>query len=81
MSVLSKFRDAASVDDTSRVVMDYVAKGWPGQKDKVDELARKYWSYREELSVEDGLLFKADRLVVPRALRNEMLEEIHGAHL
>ena len=80
-SALSIFRDATSVDDTSRVVMDYVAKGWPGQKVQVDKIAREYWSYREELSVEDGILFRADRLVVPRVLRNEMLNGIHGAHL
>ena len=71
----------ASTDETSRVVMEYVMKGWPSEKEQVDELAREYWSFREELSVEDGLLFKYDRLVVPRPLRAEVLDEIHGAHL
>lgn len=33
------------------------------------------------MSVEDGLLFESDRLVVPRPMRAEMLDEIHGAHL
>jgi len=61
--------------------MEYVLKGWPLEKDQVDELAKEYWSYKEELSVEDGLLFKSDRIVVPRSLRAEMLEEIHGAHM
>ena len=46
--------------------MNYVVKGLPEVKDQVDELAREYWSYREELSIEDGLLFKSDRIVVPR---------------
>ena len=45
------------------------------------KFAREYWSFREELSVEDGLLFKSDRLVVPRPLRAEVLDRIHGAHL
>ena len=40
-----------------------------------------YWSFKEELSVQDGLLFKCVRLVVPRPLRAEVLDEIHGAHL
>ena len=31
-------------------------KGWPSEKEQVDELARKYWSFKEELSVENGLL-------------------------
>jgi len=31
--------------------------------------------------VEDELLFKSDRIVVPRSLRAEVLHEIHGAHM
>ena len=61
--------------------MEYVLKGWPSGKEQVDELAREYWSLKEELSEEDGLLFKSDRIVVPRSLRAEVLDEIHGAHM
>ena len=78
---LSKFKVQTCSDETSKVVMEYVLQGWPSTKDGVDELAREYWSFREELSVEDGLLFKADRVVVPRAMRAEVLDEIHGAHM
>ena len=49
--------------------MEYVLKGWPSEKDQVEELAREYRGFKEELSIEDGLLFKSDRLVVPRPLR------------
>ena len=80
-STLKRFKDTSSTDEASRVVMEYVMKGWPSEKEQVDELAREYWSFREELSVEDGLLFKSDRLVVSRPLRAEVLNEIHGAHL
>lgn len=56
-------------------------KGWPSEREQVDELASEYWSFKEELSVEDGLLFKSDSLVAPRPLRAEVLDEIHGAHM
>lgn len=78
---LSKFKSYTNCDETTQVVMDYVVNGWPSDKEVVDELAREYFSYREELSVEDGLLFKSDRIVVPRAMRGEVLDEIHGAHM
>ena len=78
---LKRFKETSSNDETSRVVMEYVLKGWPSEKEQVDELAREYWSFKEELSVEDGLLFKSDRIVVPRSLRAEVLDEIHGAHM
>lgn len=80
-STLEKFKDASQSDETSQIVMDYVVKGWPIDRQQVDELAREYWSYRDELSVEDGILFKSDRIVVPRPLRAQVLDEVHGAHM
>ena len=65
-STLKRFKDTSSTDETSRVVMEYVMKGWPSEKWQVDELAREYWSFREEL--------KSDRLVVPRPLRGRSIE-------
>ena len=67
-STLKRFKETSSTDETSRVVMEYVVKGWPSEKEQIDELAREYWRFKEELSVEDGLLFKSDRIVVPRPL-------------
>ena len=53
-STLKRFKDSSGPDETSRVVMEYVLKGWPSKKEKVDEPAREYWNFRKELSVEDG---------------------------
>ena len=40
-----------------------------------------YWNYREELTVEDGLIFKAHRLVIPTSLRAEYVKDLHAGHL
>ena len=40
-----------------------------------------YWNYREELVVEDGLIFKAHRLLIPISLRAEYLKDLHAGHL
>ena len=39
-----------------------------------------YWSYREEISAENGLLFKGHRLIVPVNLRKKVLQTIHEGH-
>ena len=66
---------------TKHLVMEYVLKGWQVAKDDTDKLAQEYWSFREELSIKDGLLFKYERIVVPRAMRAKVLDEIQGAHM
>eukprot|EP00794_Sanderia_malayensis_P002130 gene2128-2417_t len=38
------------------------------------------WNYRDELAVYDGIVFKGDRIVIPRDLRAEMMKRIHSSH-
>ena len=40
-----------------------------------------YHSYSDELSVQDGIVFKGERVVVPASLRSEMKHHIHQSHL
>lgn len=67
----------AELQQLHRVVMD----GWPQTKPETPLEIRPYWSYRDEISGYDGLMFKGDRVIVPHVLRPEMLDRIHAAHL
>lgn len=40
-----------------------------------------YFSYRDELVVHDGLIFKGERVIIPISLRRYMKEKIHSSHL
>lgn len=42
--------------------------------------AREYVKVRSELSVENGLLLRGCRIVVPRSMRGEILEKLHHGH-
>ena len=57
-----------------------VANGWPELKKDCHPLLVDYWSYREEISAENGLLFKGHRLIVPEKLRSRVLQTFHEGH-
>ncbi len=40
-----------------------------------------YWNYRDELAVEDGLILKGTRLIIPKILQQEVLQQLHYGHL
>ena len=40
-----------------------------------------YWSYRDELSAQNGVLFKGQRVIIPEKLQPEMLPKVHYADL
>ena len=44
-------------------------------------MARAYWDFRDELSLDNGLLLKGPRIVIPGCLREEYLQRLHHGHL
>ena len=68
------FRRATVEDTISGLLMRVVTNGWPELKKDCHPLLVDYWSYREEISTENGLLFKGHRLIVPEKLRSRVLQ-------
>ena len=44
------------------------------------EKVRGFWCHREEITADNGVLFKLDHVIVPSSLRTEILRKIHKAH-
>ena len=40
-----------------------------------------YFDFRDELTVQDQLIFKGAQLVVPAAMRKEMMALAHASHI
>ena len=55
--------------------------GWPKTIKEVPQEIQKYWTFHEELMIEDGLILKGTRIVIPTAKREEILKQIHEGHL
>ena len=41
---------------------------------------RKYWAYRNELSIQNGLILKGEGVLVPVSQRSDVIERIDQAH-
>ena len=68
-------------DETLMKIKEYIIEGWPNRKEEVSDDMKLYWSYKEELSVISGVIFKGERLVIPAAMRKNILMQLHQAHL
>ena len=45
------------------------------------ELVRPYFTFKEEISSVDGIIFKGQRLIVPQSLRYKTLQVLHRSHM
>ena len=79
-ATLQKLRLATQSDPTLHSLTKTVHEGWPHCKKGCPEQLLDYWSFRQEISEEDGLLYKNQRLIVPHSERLETLKVLHLGH-
>ena len=77
---LHEFREVTRVDTELTQLMKIIQSGWPEDRKQVPPSAQPYFPFREELSVQNGLCFKAERIIIPHALREKVLGLLHQAH-
>ena len=77
---IEALRAETKVDQTLKQLIPIIIQGWPENIKEVPEAIRSFWSFRDELSVEDGIILKGDRVVIPKSLQQETLKQLHTAH-
>ncbi len=76
-----EIRRETNKDKTLQVLKVAIQSGWPEYKHACPREICEYFNVRAELNVIDDVIFKGDRIVIPRSLRRHMLEKIHAGHL
>ena len=69
------------MDATLAILKYTIQKGWPSSIKDLPSEIQPYWTFREELTIEDGLILKGTRIVVPSMKQAEILKLIHEGHL
>ena len=74
---LDEIKTAQREDEVCQRLVEFCQFGWPR---RVYGELKKYAAAAPELSVEDGLLMRAGRIVIPSALQKETLDKLHTGH-
>ena len=78
---IQQIQEASAEDPVLKVLRKVIQSGWPSEKSEVPETVQPYFSIRDELVLEGELVFKGQRLVVPAAMRPDMMAMIHSTHI
>ena len=73
--------EETSKDPTLTLLRHYIYMGWPIDHRMLPQELHTFWNYKEDLSMENGLITKGARLIIPSMLRRKVLEQIHDGHL
>ena len=61
--------------------MEYIIPGWLESKNQLPQDIRTYWTFRDDMAVIDGAVIKGRCIVIPEALQQQVLEQLHINHM
>ena len=69
---------AATANDTLLAELKLtVQNGWPSKCSELPKKLHPYWTLRDYIGVEDGILTKGQQVIVPESLHSDLLHQLH----
>ena len=77
---LQDLRRHAVLDEEYQHLKTIILRGFPDHKRELPESCKQYWQVRHNLTIDDELVVYGCRLLIPRQMRREILNQLHEAH-
>ena len=78
---LNQFCTENAQDEELALLKHIVQTGWPHDIHDLSKEIQLYWTFCEEMTIEDGLLLKGTHIIIPQTLHKEMIQLLHTGHL
>ncbi|CAC5384426.1 unnamed protein product [Mytilus coruscus] len=78
---ISELQEHTKNDLQMQELKEVIQEGWPINKWNVPSSVSIYFDIRDELTLQNGLLFKGERVIIPKTLRTDMIKKIHSSHI
>ena len=63
-----------SKDKELQSLKHYISTGWPSKRSQIPVSLHPYWNFRDELTVESGILMKNSKVLIPENTEAEISE-------
>ncbi|UYV69541.1 K02A2.6-like [Cordylochernes scorpioides] len=77
---VKEIKESQDKDQVIQDIIKYTQEGWP-ERTNVSMSESQYWPAKDDFSVENGILLKGSRYVIPENIRKGLLQRIHEGHL
>lgn len=80
-TTIKEIQKHTETDPDLQALATIIKDGWPESIDKVKPHLYCYYQFREGFTIQNGVIFKGERVVIPAALRSTMINKLHSSHL
>ena len=78
---IMELKNETKKDNQLQQLISMLKSGWPTNKRDTPKACLPFWNLRDELSISDNIIFKGEKIVIPKKLQPEILRHIHSSHL
>ena len=78
---LAEIKRETGADLTLQKLKSVVTQGWPDNRQKLEKEERSFFSVRDELPVQDGLIFGGQRADISQSLRPMIKQKLRSSHM
>ena len=78
--MLKRIQDETAKDESMYQAVQYTLDGWPRHRNSTYDTVTDLFHVRNELSVVNGLIVCATRVMIPPGMRKEIFQKIHHGH-
>ena len=79
--IMQEIHVETRLDDELASLMHVIVNAWPEIIKELAPALKSYWTFREELTVENGMVLKDTCIVIPHKMRKRILNQLHEGHL
>ena len=77
---MTELQSHTLADPVMQKVAHFISNGWPSKLKSVPSDVKAYFPIRDELIVDNGVILKGFRVVIPNSLRKEYIQLLHKGH-
>ena len=78
---LCQIQNLTQEDAILKTLAGVIKQGWPESKPHLPPDVQDYFPFKEELTLQNGVIFKGDRVVIPFQMRTEIKRKLDSSHL
>ena len=77
---LTAIQEEIKTNETMQLLVQQIQSSWPDNSSLLPMSLRPYYPYRDELTTQNNLIFKAQNILIPPNLRADTLQKLHQSH-
>lgn len=78
---LCQIQNLSQEDAILKTLACVIKQGWPESKLYLPLEVQDHFPFKEELTLQNGVIFKGDRVVIPFQMRAELKRKLHSSYL